>query len=132
MNLDSQIVLAPIENKTWKVEHLDQSIGHLEGTAPAGSDSNIVLAAHVTLEGGVYGPFAGIGKLNPGESVYVYNGDQQYEYVIDSHQTVDRTAVEVTYPTDSGKITLITCNTWDEAQGIYTERLVVQGHLVSN
>lgn len=129
INLDAPVILSPIENQTWKVDHLDQSVGHLEGTAPPGSSSNLVLAAHVTLSSGVYGPFAGLSQLSVGDTVFVYDGDQVFEYVIDDAQTVDRTAVEVTYPSQTGQITLITCSNWNSSQGHYTERLVVKGHL---
>lgn len=132
MSLDAPILLAPIENQTWKVDHLKQEVGHLEGTAKPGSNSNLVLAGHVTLVDGSYGPFAGLGNLNPGDTVEVYDGSNKFEYVIDSHQTVDPTAVEVTYPSEIGQITLITCNSWDRNQGRYVERLVVKGHLISN
>ncbi len=132
LSLDAPIILAPIENQTWKVDHLGQSIGHLEGTAQPGSHSNLVLAAHVTLESGDYGPFAGLGLLSSGDAVYVYDGEEQFEYIVDSHNTVERTAVEVTYPTDTGQITLITCNNWDSQERRYVERLVLKGHLIDN
>ncbi|MCB0168742.1 MAG: hypothetical protein KDI79_31230, partial [Anaerolineae bacterium] len=49
LNLDAPVVLSPIENQTWQVDDLGtDKVGHLEGTAPPGSNSNIVLAAHVT------------------------------------------------------------------------------------
>lgn len=131
LNLDAPVLLAPIENQTWKVDHLDQAVGHLEGTAQPGANSNLVLAGHVTLNTGVYGPFAGLGRLEPGDSIFVYQGDKQFEYVVDSHNTVDRTAVEVTYPTEDAQITLITCNNWDSVEGRYVERLVVKGHLTT-
>ena len=129
LNLDAPIVLSPIENQTWKVDHLGQSVGHLEGTAPPGSNSNLVLAAHVTLSTGVNGPFANLGQLVPGDILYVYDEGQEFQYVVDKAQTVDRTAVEVTFPTETGQITLITCSNWDRNQQRYTERLIVTGHL---
>ncbi len=132
MNLDAPISLAPIENQTWKVDHLEHSIGHLEGTAPPGADSNFVLAAHVTLGGGVYGPFAGLGKLEDGDIITVYENGEKFDYMIDDRQIVDRSAVEVTYPTDRAQITLITCNGWDPEAELYSERLVIQGHLITN
>lgn len=130
LNLDAPIILSPIENQTWKVDHLGQSVGHLEGTAPAGSNSNFVLAAHVTLSAGVYGPFASLGQLAPGDVIQVYDDGELYEYIVDGFQTVDRTAINVTYPSTSPEITLITCNNWSADEGRYIERLVVKGHLV--
>lgn len=99
LNLDAPVVLSPIENQTWQVDDLGtDKVGHLEGTAPPGSNSNIVLAAHVTVAAGVYGPFANLSQLQPGDQVYVYYGQDVYEYIIDDYETVDRTAVEVTHP----------------------------------
>ena len=76
LNVDAPVVLSPIQNQTWQVDHLGQAVGHLEGTAPPGSNSNIVLAGHVTISAGVYGPFAGLGQLAAGDVVTVYYGDQ--------------------------------------------------------
>lgn len=130
IGVDAPVVLSPIKDQTWQVDHLGQAVGHLEGTAPPGSNSNIVLAGHVTLAQDVYGPFAGLGQLTTGDMVTVYYGDQSFNYMIDGLQTVDRTAVEVTYPSETGQITLITCNNWSSEEGRYIERLIVKGHLV--
>lgn len=131
LNLDAPVMIAPIQNETWQVEQLGQAIGHLEGTAPPGSNSNIVLAGHVTISAGVNGPFIGLGNLAAGDTIEVYEGEQKFNYVVDGYQTVDRTAIEVTYPSSSGQITLITCNNWSDEEGRYIERLVVKGHLVN-
>jgi sortase (surface protein transpeptidase) len=64
--------------------------------------------------------------------VIVYEGETPFKYIVDSFQTVDRTAVDVTYPTNTGQITLITCNNWSNEEGRYTQRLIVKGHLVKN
>jgi LPXTG-site transpeptidase (sortase) family protein len=131
LGVDAPVVLSPIQDQTWQVDHLGQAVGHLEGTAPPGSNSNIVLAGHVTLAAGVYGPFAGLGQLTTGDMVTVYYGDQAFNYMVDNFQTVDRTAIDVTYPTTTGQVTLITCNSWSSEEGRYLERLIVKGHLVN-
>jgi LPXTG-site transpeptidase (sortase) family protein len=132
LNLDAPIVFAPINGQSWQVDHLGQAVGHLEGTAPPGSDSNLVLAGHITLSASVYGPFAGLSQLIAGDEVLVYEEAVAHKYVVDDYQVVDRTAVNVTYPTPTGQITLITCNNWSSEEGRYLERLVVKGHLVKN
>lgn len=132
LNLDAPIILSPIENQSWKVDHLGQSIGHLEGTAPPGSNSNLVLAAHVTVSTDVNGPFFNLNQLAPGDVVYVYDEGQEFEYIVDSMQTVDRTAIDVTFPSDTGQITLITCSNWDHNEQRYIDRLVVTGHLAES
>lgn len=132
LNLDAPIVLSPIENQTWKVDDLGQAVGHLEGTAPPGSNSNLVLAAHVTISAGVNGPFYELSHLVPGDVVFVYEEGQEFQYVVDRMKTVDRAAIDVTFPTSTGQITLITCSNWDNNEKRYTERLVVTGHLVES
>jgi sortase A len=130
MNLDVAVVLAPIVNQTWKVDHLGTDfVGHLEGTASPGAASNVVLAGHVTVAHNVYGPFAGLGNLKPGDPIIVYDGDQPYTYIVDYRQLVDRTAVDVAYPTNTGRVTLITCSNWSDQLGAYQQRLIVVGHL---
>jgi LPXTG-site transpeptidase (sortase) family protein len=132
INVNSPVRFAPIANGTWMVDHLGQSIGHLEGTAPPGADSNMVLAGHVTLSAGVLGPFAELSQLAPGDTIIVYEGAKEHLYVVDYLQTVARTSVEVVYPSESGEITLITCINWSNREGRYSNRLIVKGHLVSD
>lgn len=130
LSLDAPVTLSPIENQTWKVDHLGTAmVGHLEGTARPGANSNMVLAAHVTVDIGIYGPFANLSELQPGDSVYVYYGAERFEYVIDDYQTVDRMAIQVTHPSNTGRVTLITCSNWSQEEGRYLERLVVGGYL---
>ena len=132
LNLDAPVVVSPIKDQTWQVDHLGQKVGHLEGTAAPGSNSNIVLAGHITLAQGVYGPFAGLAQLSPGDLMTVYQGDRKFNYVIDDYEIVDRTAIEVTYPSSNGQLTLITCNNWNSETGQYEQRLVVTSHLIEN
>jgi LPXTG-site transpeptidase (sortase) family protein len=133
LNVDAPVILSPLEGQSWKVDHLGTDyVGHLEGTAPPGSSSNIVLAAHVTVAAGVYGPFASLGNLAVGDEVYVYYGEQQFKYIIDDYQVVDRTAIEVTHPSTQGEVTLITCTTWSGVEGRYLERVVLKGYLAGS
>jgi LPXTG-site transpeptidase (sortase) family protein len=132
LNLDAPVVVSPIKDQTWQVDHLGQKVGHLEGTAAPGSNSNVVFAGHVTLAQGVYGPFAGLAQLSPGDSMTVYQGDKKFNYVVDEYEIVDRTAIEVTYPSSRGQLTLITCNNWNSETGQYEQRLIVKSHLIEN
>ena len=130
LGLDVPVVLSPIISQTWKVNHLGKDfVGHLEGTASPGDPSNIVLAGHVTLEHNVYGPFAGLARLQPGDLIVVYVGNQPYTYIADRLQMVDRTDVQVAYPTQTARLTLITCTDWSNELKAYKNRLIVVGHL---
>jgi sortase A len=130
MELDVPVVVSPIVSQTWKVDHLGKDfVGHLEGTASPGDPSNVVMAGHVTIAHNVYGPFAGLGRLEKGDPVIVYAEDQSYTYIVDYRKLVDRADVHIAYPTDVGRVTLITCSNWSDNLGAYQERLIVVGHL---
>ena len=130
MDLDAPVVMSRIENQTWRVDHLGADfVGHLEGTASPGASSNVVLAGHVTVAHNVYGPFAGLGQLQPGDPIIVYVDDQPFTYVVDYRQLVARTDVEVAFPTDAARVTLITCSNWSDELGAYQQRMIVVGHL---
>lgn len=130
MDLDIPVTISPIVNQTWQVDHLGQDwVGHLEGTASPGEPSNMVLAGHVTIAHNVFGPFAGLGQLEPGDPIIVFTGDQSFTYVVDHRQLVDRTDVQVAFPTDTARVTLITCTNWSDDIGAYEDRLIVVGHL---
>jgi LPXTG-site transpeptidase (sortase) family protein len=132
MELDIPVTISPIVNQTWQVDHLGQDrVGHLEGTASPGDSSNVVLAGHVTLAHDVFGPFAGLGQLEPGDPIILFTGDQSFTYVVDHRQMVDRTDVQVAFPTDTARVTLITCTNWSDEIGAYEDRLIVVGYLAS-
>ncbi len=131
LGLDAPVTVCPIVGDMWEVEHLGtDTVGHLAGTASPGDGSNVVLAAHVTVAHNVYGPFAGMGRLQPGDDIIVYDGDLSYTYVVDSRRLVERTDVHIAYPSDTEQVTLITCSNWSDEQDSYQQRLVVVGHLV--
>jgi sortase A len=129
IDIDAPVVVTPVRNGTWDVKQLTHEVGHLQGTASPGDRSNVVMAGHVTLTGGGYGPFRGLAQLQPGDEVLVYVSDQDYVYIVDSVGTVEATDVEVTYPTAEPILTLITCVNWDPVQGRYSDRLVIVAHL---
>jgi len=132
LSLDTPVLYAPVENGTWRVDHLFQAVGYLEGTAPPGSDSNFVVAGHVTLEAGVYGPFANLGYLAPGDLIIIYQNGKEIPYLVSDSYVVGNKTVDVVYPSDTGEITLITCINWNSDQGRYTDRLVVKGRLIKS
>ncbi|RME48257.1 MAG: sortase [Caldilineae bacterium] len=132
LHLETAIIPAPVEGESWRVSHLGQAVGLLEGTAAPGEGGNVVLAGHVTLSpDGRAGPFFRLGALSPGDTAIVYRGDRRYLYRVDSLFTAKPTAIEVTYPSEEPRLTLITCLHYDRAAGRYTDRLVVVAHQVA-
>lgn len=130
IDIDAPVVIVPIRNETWDVKQITHEVGHLQGTASPGDSSNVVMAGHITLTSGGYGPFRGLAQLQPGDEILVYIGDKEvYVYTVDSIKTVVATDVEVAYPTIEPILTLITCVNWDPVQGRYNDRLVVVARL---
>jgi sortase A len=131
LELDTPVLLAPIRENTWDVSHLEQEVGHLEGTASVGVASNVVLAGHVTLApDGRDGPFIALSQIEPGTVVTVYHGEEAFTYQIETLRSVKPTDIEVTFPTTEARLTLITCLNYDPELGRYSDRLVAVGRLL--
>lgn len=129
LKVDAPVVLVKVRDGTWDVGPLAQEVGHLQGTASPGDSSNVVLAGHITLAQGGYGPFKALAQLKVGETATVYVGDTQYNYTIRSVDVVPPDKVSVTYPTSEPVLTLITCANWDRSAGRYKDRVVAVGYL---
>ena len=85
-----------------------------------------MLAAHVQLDAQTPGPFRGLSELVPGDEIIVREGDTERVYVVMSTRKVDPDDWTVTAPTDGPTLTLITCTDWNNAYGVFAQRLVVQ------
>jgi LPXTG-site transpeptidase (sortase) family protein len=129
LGVDAPVVLVQVRDGTWDISQITQEVGHLQGTASPGDPSNVVLAGHITLEQGGYGPFKSLAQIKTGETAIVYVGEKQYTYVIRSLDIVTPDNVEIAYPTSEPVLTLITCANWDKAAQRYKDRVVAVGYL---
>jgi len=121
------ILELPIINRQWDVGGLGAYIGWLDGTTWLEPDwGNTVLAAHVQLDAQTPGPFWGLGELVPGDEIIVREGETERVFVVTSTRTVAPDDVSVTAPTVDPTLTLVTCTNWDDAYGVFAQRLVVQ------
>lgn len=84
--------------------------------------SNYSLASHHSINEGLL--FEPLMRAEMGQTIYLTDLDQIYVYQIDYIDTVPANAVEVTYPTEEARITLITCDT------DLIDRVIVQGQLI--
>jgi sortase A len=112
---------------TWQVPAF--KAGHAQSTAGAGQNGNAVLLGHVTSvhSGNV---FANLDRVQIGDTVQVFSGDEQFIYTVDSTRAVPRTDSTVLDPTPTPTVSLITCTgLWLPAIWDYTERLVVRAEL---
>lgn len=86
--------------------------------------SNYSLASHHSINEGLL--FEPLMRAEIGQTIYMTDLDTIYVYEVDYIDTVHATAVEVTYPTEEARITLITCDF-----GL-VDRVIVQGKLVDS
>lgn len=84
--------------------------------------SNYSLASHHSVHDELL--FAPLMNVEYGDTIYLTDLENIYVYEVDFIERVPETAVELTYPTETAKVTLITCD-YD-----LIERVVVQGSLV--
>ena len=130
IDLDTKVVPAIVKDGTWEVPKF--VAGYLEGTGrPSGDGGNVVLSGHLqSLTSG--NVFARLGELEAGDVIVLYTDDGVFEYAVASARLVTPRTVEVTYPTDDPRVTLITCaGDWDPIAQDYTQRLVVAGELAT-
>jgi sortase A len=64
--------------------------------------------------------------LEPGDEIIVVEGDVERRFVVRTTRKVDPEDWTVTAPTDTPTLTLLTCTEWDQAYGIFAQRMVVQ------
>ncbi len=121
------ILEVPIVNRQWDVSGLGYFIGWLEGTTWLERDwGNTVLAAHVQLDARTPGPFWSLDTLVPGDEIIIREGDLERRFVVTSTRKVQPDDWTVTAPTEGPVLTLVTCTDWNNAYGMFAQRLVVQ------
>jgi sortase A len=82
---------------------LDRGVGHIERTAPPGSDGNSAIAGHRD------GFFRGLKDIGPGDAIEIETLGETEVYRVDRMWIVDPTDVSVLDPTPTRSLTLVTC-----------------------
>ncbi len=118
IQVDTAVKEVFVVDGVWEVA--EYAAGYLHGTALPG-DGNTALAGHAGLRGAV---FRDLGRLKPGDEVYLEAGGWSYRYRVRSLTDVWPTQVEVLDPTPAPVLTMLTCTNWD------TQRLVVVADLI--
>jgi sortase A len=128
--LDTEVKYVPFDGFTWLIRGLRYEIAWLGDTSWPGLGSNTVLAGHVTVSGIGNGPFRKLEELGDGELIFLQTEENSYTYRVSGRTIVDDSDLSVVEPSDSPKLTLITCVEWDEEEEIYLKRLVLFADLV--
>jgi LPXTG-site transpeptidase (sortase) family protein len=121
------IVELPQYNNEWDVSNLGHNIGWLDNTTWLDPDwGNTVLVGHIQLSDTDPGPFNQLDRLVPGDEIQIIEGGQVMLYEVTEIFTAPPTASEVTHPTLSPTLTLITCTNWSDDRGVFSDRLIVR------
>lgn len=123
--VNTTMIEAPIVGNYWDISRLTDQVAHLAGTSYPGEDGNTVLAGHITIPDAGWGPFQNLETLENGDRVFVEQGAETYVYVVTETRSVGPSDVDIAFPTDDERLTLITCANWDDLVDDYTERFVV-------
>jgi Sortase domain len=103
------------------------------GAKPGATKGTAILAGHINYAG-VTGPMATIGKLNPGDAVFVFgtqNADRRHEvrFVVTGVRTYHKTHLPYNQIFDQksiGRIAIVTCGgPFDASTGNYLDNIVV-------
>lgn len=116
--VDSSVVEVFVQDGAWQVA--DYAVGYHHGTGIVGQ-SNMVLAAHKGLRGGV---FRQLDRLKPGDAIVVEAAGEHFEYRVRTTGNVWPSQIDVMFSTERPQLTLLTCTNWD------TQRLVVVADFV--
>ncbi len=125
IGVDTPLIEAPIVGRDWDISLLRDEVAHLGGTASVGQPGNIVLAGHITIPGGGWGPFRELEQMTPGDEVFIRYREAIIRYEVVDLQIVGPNDVHVVFPTEEDRLTLITCTDWDDELGAYAARIVV-------
>jgi LPXTG-site transpeptidase (sortase) family protein len=114
----------------WDVSWLQEQAGWLHGTAYPTWKGNSILTAHVVNADGKPGVFFRLKALGVGEYIYLISSGYRYTYKVVSNAYVSPTDASVMKHEEKSILTLITCDTYDEATGTYLRRVAVRATLV--
>ncbi len=131
LGVETEIVGVPLLEDGWDVSWLSDRAGYLNGTAFPTWSGNSVITGHVVLPSGQAGPFASLRTARFGDQVIVHAWGMQYIYEIRDLKYVLPDDESVFGHQDFAWITLVTCQSYDEARDEYRLRVAVGAVLVA-
>ncbi len=129
IGVDTVVKYVPFDGITWLIAGLQQEVAWLGETSWPGLGSNTALAGHVSLRSGEDGPFRYLEQLTTDDPVKVYTEENIYTYRVSDKRLVEETDLSVVEASDSSRITLITCASWNPQIRYYIQRLVITAEL---
>ncbi len=121
----STVVDVFLNGTSWDVSSLGDRVGRLQGTAAFGASGNLGLAGHIEMADGRPGIFARLNQVSLGDPVIIKRGAREKRYQVTDIRLVWPDDLTVLHPTDSDRLTLITCSEYNFWQDVYRKRFVV-------
>ncbi len=123
IQIDALNLAAPIvQGDDW--EHLKLGVGQHIGSADPGQLGNLVLSGHNDIYGQV---FRYLDRLEIGDEIIVHTENQSHTYRVSASFTVSPTQVDVMFPTEDARLTLISCYPFL----IDNQRIIIQAELAN-
>lgn len=132
--VEMPVVLMPIVRGEWAEDRIGGSeVGLLDGIGRHPHDVyGMVIAGHVTLEGGRPGPFYRLHRLRRGDRIALVMARQVFIYRVEGLERVRPSDVRAVYVRDGRALTLFTCIEWNARRRAYARRLIVRATLVQS
>lgn len=117
----------PLNGVSWTIHPWEQGIGHLQGTGWFNQQGNIALAAHSTMPDFSPGIFSRLHEVSIGSEITIRTGGEERIYRVSATTNVAIDDLTVLYPTNSERLTLITCDaaSYNPQHQYYQRRIVV-------
>jgi LPXTG-site transpeptidase (sortase) family protein len=130
LKLDAAVERAAFDGQSWTVAGLGSAVGWLDTTSIPGQGGNTVLAGHLTQSQTTIGPFRRLLFLQAGEKIEVYTAERVYTYMLREQYLTRPTNLAPVAPSDTPRLTLVTCAEWDAKAGLYRTRRVAVADLI--
>jgi LPXTG-site transpeptidase (sortase) family protein len=130
IGVKSPIVGVEAKNGRWDVSWMQDQVGWLQGSAYPTWKGNSLLTAHVVNADGKPGVFSRLKYLGIGEYIFVSHSGYRYTYEVIANDFVQPNDASVMKHEEESVLTLITCDSYDEATGTYLRRVAVRAALI--
>ncbi|NLG95986.1 MAG: sortase, partial [Chloroflexi bacterium] len=130
LGVNVPVVGVPLTDGQWDVTWLGQNAGYLAGTSFPTWQGNAVITAHVYDANGLPGPFVNLKQLKWGDKILLHAFGSVYEYEVRTARRVQPDDLSIMETQKGTWVTLVTCESYDEASDSYRYRFAVQAVLM--
>ena len=131
LGVQMDILGVPQAGNSWDVSWLGDNAGWLGGSAFPTYEGNTVLTGHVWSANGYPGPFINIKSLQHGDLVRIHAWGMVYTYEVRENLLIHPDQIGTAFRHEAYDwVTLMTCEDWQAASGVYGYRRLVRAILV--